>query len=93
MPLNQRVPKRGFTNRFRVATEIVNLADLSGIESGTRVDAELMVRRGLIRGSGQPIKLLGDGEAPSGLTLVVHRVSASARRKLEAVGGTVELIG
>ncbi len=92
-PLHQRVPKRGFTNRFRVATEIVNLGDLAGIEAGTRVDAELLARRGLIRGSGLPVKLLGDGEAPAGLSIAVHRISASARRKLEAAGGTVELIG
>ena len=93
MPLQQRVPKRGFTNKFRVQPEIVNLGELAGIESGTRVDPELLARRGLIRGSGAPVKLLGAGEAPAGITVVVHRVSASAKSKLEAAGGTVELIG
>jgi large subunit ribosomal protein L15 len=93
MPLQQRVPKRGFTNKFRVQPEIVNLGELAGIDSGTRVDPELLARRGLIRGSGAPVKLLGAGDAPAGITVVVHRVSASAKSKLEAAGGTVELIG
>lgn len=93
MPLHQRVPKRGFQNRFRKPIEIVNLSDLAGIESGTRVDSELLARRGLIRGTGAAVKILGDGEAPAGITVVVHRVSGSARKKLEAAGGTVEIIG
>ena len=93
MPLQQRVPKRGFTNNFRVQPEIVNLGELSGAESGTRVDPQWLESHGLIRGSGAPVKLLGNGDSPSGITVAVHRISASAKSKLEAAGGTVELIG
>ena len=59
MPLQQRVPKRGFNNKFRVQPEIVNLGELSGVASGTRVDPEFLKNHGLIRGSGAPVKLLG----------------------------------
>ena len=92
MPLQMRLPKRGFTNRFRKTVEIVNLADLARLGDGAQVDAELLARRGLIRGSGAPVKLLGDGEAPKNLTVKVSRISASAREKIESAGGSVELI-
>jgi large subunit ribosomal protein L15 len=93
MPLQMRLPKRGFHNRFRKTIEIVNLADLSKLGDGAEVDAELLARRGLIRGSGAPVKLLGEGEAPKNLTVKVNRISASAREKVESAGGTVELLG
>jgi large subunit ribosomal protein L15 len=90
MPLYQRVPKKGFNNRFRVENEIVNLADLQIFGEGATVDAKALADRGLIRGSGRPVKVLGDGEAPKGLTLKVDKVSSGARSKIEAAGGTVE---
>ena len=93
MPLVQRVPKRGFTNRFRNAPEIVNLADLAVFGEGAEVDADGLKRRGLIRGAGAPVKLLGEGEAPKDLKVKLHRISASAKKKVEAAGGSVELIG
>jgi len=92
MPLQMRLPKRGFTNNFRKAVEIVNLTDLARLGDGAEVDAELLARRGLIRGSGALVKLLGDGEAPKNLTVKVNRISASAREKIESAGGSVELI-
>jgi large subunit ribosomal protein L15 len=92
MPLTQRVPKRGFTNRFRKAVEVVNVGDLARLGEGATVDAETLTRAGLIRGSGAQVKLLGDGEAPKSATVKLHRVSASAKAKIEAAGGTVELI-
>jgi large subunit ribosomal protein L15 len=92
MPLTQRVPKRGFTNRFRKAVEVVNVGDLARLGEGVTVDPETLLRAGLIRGSGAPIKLLGDGEAPKRTTVKLHRVSGSAKAKIEAAGGTVELI-
>jgi large subunit ribosomal protein L15 len=93
MPLVRRVPKRGFTNIFRKGTEIVNLGDLSVFGEGASIDAEALTKRGLIRGSGVAVKLLGEGDAPKGLTIKVNRASGSAVKKVEAAGGSVELIG
>jgi large subunit ribosomal protein L15 len=92
MPLYQRVPKKGFQNRFRVVNEIVNLGDLAVFGENATVDVKALVERGLIRGAGDPVKVLGDGEAPKGLKLAVHKVSASAKAKVEAAGGSVESI-
>ena len=92
MPLFQRVPKKGFHNRFRVVNEIVNLGDLAVFGEGASVDVKALVERGLIRGAGDPVKVLGDGEAPKGIKLTVHKVSAAAKTKIEAAGGSVESI-
>ncbi len=92
MPLYQRVPKKGFTNRFRVENEIVNLGDLLVFGENAEVDANALVEKGLVRGSGKPVKVLGEGDAPKGLKLKVNKVSASARTKIEAAGGSVESI-
>jgi large subunit ribosomal protein L15 len=91
MPLTMRLPKRGFTSRNRVGVEIVNLSDLSRLGDGATVDAASLVASGLIRGSGAPIKVLAEGEAPKNLTIRVNRISASAQSKVEAAGGSVEL--
>lgn len=90
MPLYQRVPKRGFQNRFRVENEIVNLGELSVFGDNAEVDAKALAARGLIRGSGSPVKVLAEGDAPKGLKLTVSKISASARAKVEAAGGSVE---
>ena len=92
MPLYQRVPKKGFHNRFRVVNEIVNLGDLTVFGEDATVDVKALVERGLIRGAGDPVKVLGEGEAPKGIKLVVHKVSAAAKAKVEAAGGSVESI-
>ena len=93
MPLARRLPKRGFHNLFRKNVEIVNLAALAVLGDGATVDVESLKSRGLIRGSGAPVKLLGEGDAPRNLTVKLARVSASARQKVEAAGGSVELVG
>ncbi len=92
MPLYQRVPKKGFHNHFRVVNEIVNLGDLAVFGEDATVDVKALVERGLIRGAGDPVKVLGEGEAPKGIKLVVHKVSAAAKAKVEAAGGSVESI-
>ncbi|MFK7898007.1 MAG: 50S ribosomal protein L15 [Myxococcota bacterium] len=92
MPLYQRVPKKGFTNHFRVENEIVNLGDLAVFGDNAEVDAKVLADKGLIRGSGKPVKVLGEGDAPKGLKLKVNKVSGSARTKIEAAGGSVESI-
>ena len=93
MPLTQRVPKRGFTNIFRKPVEIVNVSDLERLGDGATVDAATLAARGLIRGSGAKVKLLGNGNAPKNLNVKLHKISASAKVKIEAAGGTVELVG
>ncbi len=90
MPLYQRVPKKGFTNRFRVENEIVNVGDLQLFGEGATVDAKALADRGLIRGSGKPIKVLAEGDAPTGIKLKVNKISGAARAKIEAAGGSVE---
>ena len=92
MPLARRLPKRGFHNPFRVRVEEINLKSLTQFGEGATVDADALKSRGLIRGTGV-VKLLGEGEAPRNLTVRVQRVSAGARQKLEAAGGTVEIVG
>ncbi len=92
MPLTQRVPKRGFKNIFRKDVEIVNVGELARLGDGATVDPESLAKNGLIRGSGVGIKLLGEGESPKNLTIKLNRVSAGARTKVEAAGGSVELI-
>jgi large subunit ribosomal protein L15 len=93
MPLQIRLPKRGFHNRFRTQVEIVNLVDLAAFADGATVDAPALFNAGLIRGTtGSLVKLLGNGDAPKNLTIKLDRISLSAREKIEAAGGSVELL-
>jgi large subunit ribosomal protein L15 len=91
MPLQRRLPKRGFTNPFREEFKAVNLRDLERFEAGAGVGPEQMAEAGLI-GKKDRVKLLGQGDITRPLQVKVHRVSASARSKIEAAGGAVELI-
>ena len=70
---------------------MVNVGDLAVFGEGASIDAEVLANRGLIRGKGGPVKLLGEGDAPKNLTVKLDRVSAGARTKIESAGGTVEL--
>ena len=92
MPLHRRLPKRGFTNIFKKEIAIVNLSDLSRFEQGAIVDEALLVRSGLVKGQNDGIKLLGRGEIEIALTVKLNAVSRSAKAKIEAAGGTVEVI-
>ncbi|MCA9509170.1 MAG: 50S ribosomal protein L15 [Myxococcota bacterium] len=92
MPIARRIPKRGFTNSFRKEVAIVNLSDLAGFGEGATVDVDALVARGLVARRHDAVKLLGDGDAPRGLTVKVHRASAQAKTKIEAAGGAVELV-
>jgi len=91
MPLHRRVPKRGFTNIFRVEYDVINLSDLAGFEAGESVTLETLVERRLARKS-RPVKILGDGEIGKALTVSAHKFSASAQAKIEAAGGRCEVI-
>jgi large subunit ribosomal protein L15 len=91
MPLNRRVPKRGFTNIFRTVFQIVNLEDLERFDAGTEVDAEVLARAGLIRRPDRPVKLLGKGTIAKNLTVEVTQASKSAVAAIEAAGGSVSV--
>ncbi len=92
MPLQRRIPKRGFTNIFKKFYAIVNVSDLDRFAAGTDVDLKQFVESGLITKIRDGIKLLADGELSIPLTVHVHKASASAVKKIEAAGGRVELI-
>jgi large subunit ribosomal protein L15 len=90
MPLVRRVPKRGFTNIFKIEYTVVNLAQLGELAPEvTDVTPEVLVSRGLVR-SGKPIKVLGDGEIGKALKVTANKFSKSARAKIEAAGGSCE---
>lgn len=91
MPLHRRVPKRGFTNIFRVEYDIVNISDLNRFEAGAAVTPESLAGMRLARKS-RPVKILGDGEIGKALTVSAHKFSAGARARIEAAGGTCEVI-
>jgi large subunit ribosomal protein L15 len=91
MPLARRLPKRGFTNIHRKPVSTVNVRDLRRFEDGATVDPATLLACGLVRGA-ETVKLLGEGEPGARLTVRVHRASASAIRKIEAAGGSVEII-
>jgi large subunit ribosomal protein L15 len=93
MPIQRRLPKRGFRSPFGTDYRIVNLAALSVFGQGDAVDPNGLEAKGLIKHGKQGVKLLGEGDAPRGISIRVHAVSASARRKIEEAGGSVELIG
>jgi len=93
MPLQRRLPKRGFSNYpFRQNVAEVNLRDLTGFAAGSVVDAQALAEAGLIKGTFDAIKLLGDGEIQVALTVKVDKISAGAKTKVEAAGGSVELV-
>lgn len=91
MPLHRRVPKRGFTNIFRVEYDIVNISDLDRFEAGAAVTPEALAERRLARKS-RPVKILGDGAITKALTVSAHKFSAGARLSIEAAGGRCEVI-
>jgi large subunit ribosomal protein L15 len=92
MPLQRRVPKRGFTNIFKKHFEVVNVDRLNAFEAGSEVTPELLSEKGIVRLKLDGVKVLGDGELKVSLTVRADRFSKSAREKIEAAGGKVEVI-
>lgn len=93
MPLQRRLPKRGFHNPFRVKTEVVNLASLERcFEEGQTVTPEDLKASRLIHDLTARVKVLGDGDVSKKLTVKAHAFSAKARERLEAAGGACETI-
>ncbi len=92
-PLHVRTPKlHGFKNRFRVEYAPVNLAKLAAAEAGTLITPDVLVHDGLLRDTKLPVKILGNGDAPKGVTVHAHAFSRTAVAKLEAAGSTVQRI-
>jgi large subunit ribosomal protein L15 len=89
MPMYRRLPKRGFTNPFKVTAQVVNLADLKKV-AVTEVSPETLYSSGLVAKVDAPVKLLGTGEADRAYTVRGVALSASARAKIEAAGGSIE---
>ena len=92
MPLYRRVPKKGFTNIFGTDYECVNVEALEIFENGTVVTEELLIAAGMIHNSKDGLKVLGNGELTKKLTVKASKFTASAKEKIEAVGGTCEVI-
>ena len=92
MPIHRRLPKRGFTNIFADRIAVINVRDLNRFESGSVVDEAVLVGSGLVKGARDGIKLLGQGEIGHPLSVKVNRVSATARKKIEAAGGNIEVV-
>jgi len=91
MPLHRRLPKRGFHNLFRVEYQPVNLARLAQLEGVDRIDVGVMLQNRIIRSMRKPVKVLAAGELSRPLTIVADAASASAKKKIEAAGGTFEV--
>jgi large subunit ribosomal protein L15 len=91
MPLQRRVPKRGFRPVDRVTYAIVNLAQLEAFPAGSVIDPDALRAKRLVRGRG-PVKCLGRGTVSHALTVKVHAFSASAREAITAAGGTAEVV-
>jgi len=92
MALQRRLPKFGFKNPFRVERQVVNVGVLANFEKGTTIDAAMLAGVGLIPSAELPLKVLAEGELAIPLTIRAHAVSAAARRKIEAAGGTIEIV-
>ncbi len=92
MPLQRRIPKRGFTNIFRKEYAIVNISDLDKLQDTDSVTPELLKQKGLIKDNKSGIKILGKGELKLKLVVRAHKFSKSALQKIESAGGKAEVI-
>jgi len=92
MPLQRRLPKRGFTNKFRKRLASINLDQLSNWPSGTDVTKETLREQGIVKKAPHGVKLLGRGELKGVVNFKIAAVSESARKKVEAAGGKIEVV-
>jgi len=88
MPLQRRLPKRGFKNKFRKVYSIVSLTQLDTFEAGQEITVDALVQAGLVK-AGQPVKVLANGELSKALTVNVDKVSGQAKELIEKAGGSV----
>ncbi|MFQ5751397.1 MAG: 50S ribosomal protein L15 [bacterium] len=92
MPLQRRLPKRGFTNLFKKEFQIVNLKDFAKISRVKEINPQGMYESGLISKKNIPVKILGQGELKNALNISAHAFSASAKEKIEKSGGKIQII-
>ncbi len=92
MPLQRRLPKRGFTNIFKKHFALLNLKDLNDFGPDDKITPELLIERGYIKELGSGLKVLGDGELKVALKITAHHFSKSALEKIQKAGGTAEVI-
>jgi large subunit ribosomal protein L15 len=92
MPLYRRIPKRGFKNRNSLEIVAINVSALERFDNGTTVDVEKLLEAGVIKNPRDGVKILGNGELTKKLDVKVNAFSASAKEKIEALGGTAEVI-
>lgn len=91
MPLQRRIPKRGFNNIFATRYAIVNVSQLNRFRKGSKVDAAALKKAGLIKKEYDGVKVLGNGELTKSLTVIAAKFSAGAKEKIEGVGGKAEV--
>jgi len=92
MPLQRRVPKRGFTNIFRKVFQVVNVGQLERLSTIKGVSPDVLYSEGFVSKKNQPIKILGNGELKKAVEISVHAFSASAKEKIEKAGGKVTVL-
>lgn len=92
MPLQRRLPKRGFTSLDKKVYALVNLRDLELFEADSVIDVEVLALAGLVNKVIDGVKILGDGELTKALTVKAHKFSKSAQEKIESAGGKVEVL-
>jgi large subunit ribosomal protein L15 len=90
MPMQRRLPKRGFNSLNRKVYALVNLEQLNRFDAGTTVDAQLLIQAGLVKKINDGIKILADGELTKALTIKAAKFSDAAKEKISAAGGTAE---
>ena len=92
MPLYRRIPKRGFTNRNRKEFVAINISTLERFDNGAEVTIDTLIESGIVKNTKDGVKILGNGEFTKKLTVKANAFSASAKEKIEALGGTCEVI-
>lgn len=92
MPLYRRIPKRGFTNRNHREIVGINVSVLEVFDNGSTIDVEALIEKGIVRNPRDGVKILGNGEFTKKLTVKANAFSASAIEKIEALGGTAEVM-
>ena len=92
MPLYRRIPKRGFKNRNTLDIVAINVSALEAFDNGAVVDVDALIEKGIIKNSRDGVKILGNGELTKKLSVKVNAYSASAKEKIEALGGTAEVM-
>jgi large subunit ribosomal protein L15 len=92
MPIHRRLPKRGFKNHFKKTFAIVNVQDLNRFEAQSVIDEAAFIKSGLVKGDRDGIKILGKGDINVPVTVRINETSESARQKIEAAGGKIEVI-